>query len=124
MKKMPEGFAELLEFLNPGKEYKTHEIQAALKEKHGWTSGKIAGTLKRATEHGLVTNTSRSVYKLNKSEIHAHTASSVISGCKDEVRACISKIEAIVAKNLADIEDDELARVRNLMRDLKELTAA
>jgi DNA-binding MarR family transcriptional regulator len=118
---MPEGFAELLEYLNehPEREYKAYDIQAAMQARYRFTSGKITGIINRAVERGVIDRISRSIYKLRS--INTGAVSNVVTLCRNELQACISKIEATVAQRLTEMTDSELRDIRSLLRKLKEL---
>lgn len=139
---LPVGFKELLNYLNSrqSKMVKAKEIQKELAYKYGFSSGKVAGTIKRAEEKGIISRVGRGVYKydgdnekksrspLSQKATPAKSASSDVpekrdiqAQINDEITQTIKRINALVGPELTNLSIEDFQKVKDKISSLEEI---
>lgn len=122
----PEGFKELYDYLEQDKldeEVKVDEIQSYLKEKYGYSEGKITGIIKRAKDNEMIINIKWGIYKLNKSYINGeeNNGFNVIKRIDDEISTTIERIEKIISQSFSILNTNEIIKIKDKIERLERI---
>jgi len=117
MEYMPEGFTELNDYLRSieGTSVTTAQIQYGLNAKHGFTSGKITGIIKRAEDRKLLTRIRRSTYSFD-----LYGADDVLDLADLEITATISNIEKIMSAHISSMSTAEFEKMKKKIDLIKQ----
>lgn len=132
---LPEGFREFISFANSKetKILKAKDIQNELSHLYGFSSGKVAGIIKRAEEKQLISKVSRGVYQYNgndgklktflvaESAIDVHEERSLQDKINQEIRQTIKRINEILALEIDSLSVQDFEKIKAKIDALKEI---
>jgi len=132
---LPEGFREFISFANSRetKILKAKDIQNELSHLYGFSSGKVAGIIKRAEEKQLITKVSRGVYQYNGSggklnpfsiaepERDLYNEQSLQDKINQEIRQTIKRINEILALEIDSLSVPDFEKIKEKIDTLKEI---
>lgn len=132
---LPEGFREFISFANSKetKILKSKEIQNGLSHLYGFSSGKVAGIIKRAEEKQLISKISRGVYQYNGNDGKLKTFSiaeperdlyneqSLQDKINQEIMQTTKRINEILALEIDSLSVQDFEKIKAKIDALKEI---
>lgn len=119
----PEGFNELFEYfreLPPNQNVEVKEIQTALHNKYNFSSGKVTGIIKRATEKDMLEQVQRGIYKFNENFMAASSSHSLITSTNALISAVIKDINALSGEKFNEMTEIDFQKVKKKIEKLNE----
>lgn len=145
---LPVGFKELIEYLDSqhSKVVQAKDIQKGLAKQYKFSSGKVAGTIKRAEEKGLLSRVGYGAYQYNsektkeyhlpplsqKSAAESKTVSSTMTSTKpreqnfltkinDEIMQAVKRIKEIPYSEMSVLSGDDFQKAQDKISALEKL---
>lgn len=145
---LPVGFKELIEYLDTQKSkvVQSKDIQQELAKKYRFSSGKVAGTIKRAEEKGLLSKMGYGVYQYNAEKTKDYRISSlsqkdvvaskaisntvdsvekkeqtVLVKINEEIMETVKRINAIPASEMTSLSIEDFKKVKEKISALEKI---